>query len=106
MAIFPYNCYHVTVIIVIITITAIFITIIIVKIVIILLIYAYEIFFYTHPPSQVYVELIDMAGHRYGPESSEVEEAVKAVDSALDSLWEDLAVRDMLNTVGRGAGRK
>lgn len=44
-----------------------------------------------------------MAGHRYGPESSEVEEAVKAVDSALDSLWEDLAVRDMLNTVGRGA---
>ncbi|ROT61745.1 hypothetical protein C7M84_020442 [Penaeus vannamei] len=46
----------------------------------------------------VYVELIDMAGHRYGPESSEVEEAVKAVDSALDSLWEDLAVRDMLNT--------
>lgn len=64
------------------------------------------IYFYTQPSSQVYVELIDMAGHRYGPESSEVEEAVKAVDSALDSLWEDLAVRDMLNTVGRGAGRK
>ncbi|XP_037778391.1 glycerophosphocholine cholinephosphodiesterase ENPP6-like [Penaeus monodon] len=46
----------------------------------------------------VYVELIDMAGHRYGPESSEVEQAIGDVDSAIRSLWEILADRNMLNT--------
>ncbi|XP_063613897.1 glycerophosphocholine cholinephosphodiesterase ENPP6-like, partial [Penaeus indicus] len=46
----------------------------------------------------VYVELIDTTGHRYGPESSEVEEALKAVDSALEELWDIMAENDILNT--------
>ncbi|XP_047502476.1 glycerophosphocholine cholinephosphodiesterase ENPP6-like [Penaeus chinensis] len=46
----------------------------------------------------VYVELIDMVGHRYGPESSEVEEALRAVDSALEELWEIMAENSILNT--------
>ncbi|XP_042889441.1 glycerophosphocholine cholinephosphodiesterase ENPP6-like [Penaeus japonicus] len=46
----------------------------------------------------VYVELIDIVGHLHGPDSSEVKEALKSVDSAMQRLWEMLDEKDMLNT--------